>query len=257
MESPVDMETDLSQFQWDAVALRMTAFPAPGSDTMGHGWWDSVVDEPPEHRNEQPRTGEVVEYAKHGKGRLELRINPASLTWIHHITEVQPQEKFEALGEFQSNCEEFCALMDKWSNLDTVPNLVRLAFGAVLIQNAQSQEEGFVRLGKYIQSVKIDPSNSSDFLYQINRRRPSKLNIDGLEINRLMKWSVGQIKILMTHPDGRASFIPVPSESIVQLEVDINTFPDFEGEIPRGHFSKVFEELVELGTEIADKGDIP
>ena len=29
------MEPDLSQFQWDVVSLRMTAFPAPGSETMG------------------------------------------------------------------------------------------------------------------------------------------------------------------------------------------------------------------------------
>ncbi len=257
MESPEEMEYDLSQFQWDVVTLRMTAFPKPGSEITAMDWWKSVVGEPPEQRTEQPRTGELVEYAKRGKGRMELQINPASFTWIHHITEVQSQEKFEALGEFQSNCEEFCGLMDKWFNLDSVPDLVRLAFGAVLIQSANSKEESLERLGKYIESVKLDTSNTSDFLYQINRRRPSNLTIDGLVMNRLMKWSVGQIRVLMTHSDGRARFISTPSESIVQLEVDINTVPDFEGIIPRDQFSNVFEELVELGTEIAERGDVP
>ena len=251
------MESDLSQFKWDAVALRMTAFPTPGSETMARDWWESVVGEPPEHRNEQPRTGEVVEYADRGIGRLELQINPASLTWIYRLAEVQPKEEFEALGEFQGKCEEFTALMSKWFNLDTVPNLVRLAFGAVLIQPAQSQEEGLERLGKYIKSVEIDSVNSLDFLYQINRRRPSKLSVEGLSLNRLMKWSVGQIRVLMTNSDGRANFVPTPSESLIHLEIDINTAPDFQGEIPREYFSKVFAELVELGSEIATKGDIP
>ena len=229
-------------------------FSAPGSETMGQGWWESVIAEPPEERKEQPRTRVVVEYAKRGKGRMELQINPASLTWIHHITEVQPQEKFEALGEFQSNCEEFCALMDKWFNLDSVPDLVRLAFGAVLIQPAKSQEEGLERLGNYIKSVNVDTANSYDFLYQINRRRDTKLSIDGLVINRLMKWSVGQIRVLMTNSDGRANFVPTPSESLVHLEIDINTVPDFKGEIPREYFSRVFAELVELGSGDCTQG---
>ena len=251
------MEPDLSQFQWDVVSLRMTAFPAPGSETMGKDWWESVVGEPPEHRNEQPRTGELVEYAKRGKGRLDLQINPASFTWIHHITELQPQEEFEALGEFLGSCNEFNELMNKWFNLESVPNLARLAFGAVLIQPTQSKEDGLERLSNYIRSVSVDPSNTFDFLYQVNRRRDSKLAKEGLVINRLMKWSVSRLRVLMTHSDGRANFIQTSSESLVHLEIDINSVPEFEGEIEREEIPKLFEELVELGSEIALKGDIP
>ncbi|MCY3947416.1 MAG: hypothetical protein OXF44_14155 [Anaerolineaceae bacterium] len=250
------MESDLSQFRWDVVALRTTAFPKPSSETLGLGWWDSVIGEPPEERKEQPRTQESVEHAKRGKGRIELQINPVSVNWIHHITEVQPQEKFEALGEFQSNCEEFTALMNKWFNLDAVPDLGRLAFGAVLIQSAHSHEAGLERLAKYIRSVQVDPDNTSDFLYQINRRRASRQAIDGLVINRLTKWSVGRLRVLMTQSDGRSSFLPTTSESLVQLEIDINTVPEFEGVIKREEISDVFEELVELGSEIALKGDV-
>jgi hypothetical protein len=42
-----------------------------------------------------------------------------------------------------------------------------------------------------------------------------------------------------------------------RLELDINTVPDFQGELPRESFGQLLGELTELGQEIAQKGDIP
>lgn len=257
MESPVNMESDLSQLQWDVVSLRMTAFPAPGSEVTKTDWWKSGVDEPPE-LIEQPRTGEIVEMAKRGNGELELQIDPLSLSWFQRVPEVHQENEPEVLGKFRSSCEEFCVLMmSKWFKLNAVPNLVRLAFGAILIQPVQSQEEGLKRLGRYIPAVNLDPPPSSSFLYQINRRRASELEIEELKINRVMKWSLTKYQLLRTHPDGRVKFTQAPQRSYIRLELDINTIQEFEGEFQREHASQVFSELVELGTEIAEKGDIP
>ena len=256
MESSTEMEADLSQLKWDAVSLRMTAFPKPGSEITASDWWKSVVGEVPEQQSMSPRSGEFLELGKYGPGILELKINPVSVNWIHRLEEQQQGTVRTSLGDFTDTSENFCSLIAKWFSFDAVPSLVRLAFGAVLIQSTQSKEESLARLANYIKSVKLDPSNTFDFLYQINRRRLSNLTIDGLEINRLMKWSVGQIRVLVTHSDGRTSFIPAPSESVVQLELDINTVSDFEGEITREQLPKLFKELVELGAEIAEKGEV-
>ena len=251
------MESDLSQFKWDSVALRMTAFPAPGSEITVTGWWESVAGEVPEQQTVNPRAGEFLEHGEYGNGRLELKINPASVNWIHRVDELPPEKGPVTLGEFQSSCEKFCSLMNKWFDLDAAPNLVRLAFGASLIQPVQSQKEGLERLARYIPAVKIDPAHSSDFLYQINRGRASKLDIEGLAINRVMKWSVTQHQLFLLDPAASGNVASAPPESYVRLGIDINTMQDFEGVFRKEDFVRVFDELVEIGKEIAEEGDIP
>jgi hypothetical protein len=40
------------------------------------------------------------------------------------------------------------------------------------------------------------------------------------------------------------------------LELDINTAPEFEGELSREQTQRIFSELVELAAEISVKGDV-
>ena len=250
------METDLSQLQWDVVSLRITAFPKPGSEVTS-GWWQRVVDDVPDQQTVNPRSGEFLELGKYGPGILELKINPVSVNWTHRIEEHQKNVLRVSLGDFKSTSEKFCSLMNKWFELDGVPTPVRLAFGAILIQPVEDQEGGIVRLSNYIPGVSFNPPPSSDFLYQLNRRRDSRLDIEGLVINRVMKWSLGQQQIMVHHADGRVDFAHATPNSLVHLEIDINTIPEYEGELETGSLPMIFGELVELGTEIAEKGDIP
>ncbi|MDE0610551.1 MAG: hypothetical protein OXH77_11675 [Anaerolineaceae bacterium] len=250
------MEVDLSEFQWDVISLRLTAFPKPGSEAIS-GWWQQVLDDIPEQQTVNPRSGEFLEVGKYGSGLVELRVNPVNINWSYRIEEQQQDVLRVSLGDFKSTSQKFCSLMDKWFDLDAVSNPVRLAFGAVLIQSVQNQDEGIARLSKYVHSVNFDPPPSSGFLYQLNRRRDSRLDIEGLIINRVMKWSLGQQQIMVNHPDGRVEFAQTPPNSLVHLEVDINTIPEFEGEFQRNILPNIFEELVDLGAEIAEKGDVP
>ena len=261
MESPEEMEADLSQFQWDAVALRMTAFQKPGSITTVNDWWKNVTGEVPEQQEAQPRIGTFSERGNLGLGRMELNIDPDSITWIYYIEKLQieklqQKERLVSFGGFQSASENFCSLMSNWFNLDAVPILVRLAFGATLFQPVQNQEEGIARLAKYVPAITLDPAPSSSFLYQVNRRRGTRLNIEGLTINRVMKWSLAQHELTVIHPEEAVLGQTTPS-TLVQLELDINTIPEYEGELQKSLLFKIFGELVELGKEIATKGDVP
>lgn len=67
-------------------------------------------------------------------------------------------------------------------------------------------------------------------------------------LNRLSKWAVvsGAYASQVGHKDFAC-----------RLELDINTVPDFQGELPRESFGQLLGELTELGQEIAQKGDIP
>ena len=253
------MNVDSPESSWEAAALRMTAFPAPGSEFETAEWWKSLVGNLPEQRTEQPRTGEILETSEYGNGRLELKIDPIRLAWIYQVQldVIQPEKGVETLGELHAELDEFRTLINSWFELETVPNLVRLAFGGILIIPVQSQEQGLGRLAGYIPDVKIDPSNTSDFLYQINRRRVSKLDIEGLEINRLTKWSVVQHQLLLVRSDGSGSATPASPVHHARLEIDVNTFHEYEREFQQEQLPKVFAELVELGTELAELGDIP
>ncbi len=251
------MGNDLSQFQWDAVSLRMTAFPRPGSELTATDWWRSVVGEVSEQQTMNPQSGEFLESGKFGPGILELKISPVNVTWVYRMEDRQQETVRVSIGDFRTRSREFRSLMDKWFDLDAFSNPIRMAFGAILIQPVRNQEEGFVRLSDYISAISFNPPPSSSFLYQLNRRRESTLDIEDLVINRVMKWSLAQQQLMVHHPDGRVDFASAAPNSLVHLEIDINTIPEFEGEFDKGCLPKVFGELVELGIEIAEKGDIP
>jgi len=91
-----------------------------------------------------------------------------------------------------------------------------------------------------------------DFLYQYNRRRTS-LTAPEVEINRLSKWTwapLGEVQV----KDGK---LVHPLESACLLELDINTMPEFQGPLQQDRLAPLFEEMVELAVEIAQRGDVP
>lgn len=261
-ESLPEMGSDLSQFQWDTVSLRLTAFQRPDSEITVTDWWKSVVGEVPEQQTALPRSGEFTERGELGRGRLDLNINPDSMTWIHYLESLQIERgdhqegKIVSFGAFPSASKEFSVLMSNWFGLEAVPNLVRLAFGAILFQSVQNQEEGYERLAKYIPAMNFCPAPSSSFSYQVNRRREALIDSEGLYINRVSKWSLAQHQIPIASPENEI-LGQTKSKSLIQLELDINTMREFEGEIQRSLLPVVFEELVAMGTEIARRGDVP
>ena len=89
-------------------------------------------------------------------------------------------------------------------------------------------------------------------------RRDSKVSVDNLKLNRLSKWSVAATQgVLVSFTPSQIAAVPTSRQIYAgRLELDINTAPDFAGELDRGKLSQLFNELMELGTEIAEKGDV-
>jgi hypothetical protein len=206
----------------------------------------------------RPRQGESQEEGAFATGKLILGIGPTRIDWLLTGASEQKSNGEDTLkmGAFPDVLRSFQELIERWFTLDTCPSLIRLAFGAVLLQPGASPQDAYHRLGDYLPSVTLDPTGSSDFFYQINRRRDSTTGILGLKINRLSKWAALSLVVLSGIPE-RIVYHPTMSTSFVQLELDINTAPDFQGELERGQLQPVFSELVWLGCEIASQGDIP
>ena len=116
-------------------------------------------------------------------------------------------------------------------------------------------------LGQLLPAVQLDPNNTRDFVYRINKRRLSSCGISRLEINRLSTWSAVTVSTLnveiFTSAQQPPRIIPSVDNCVCRLELDINSAQEHHLTINASIATELFSELVTLGNEIATKGEIP
>lgn len=239
---------------WDVENFRLTAFLSPSAQILEPNWWKALTGKDPDRTTLDRRIGLQQEEGKFKdekiEGTLVLTIQPTRIDWqLVPLLDI-PASGF-SIGSFTDSLEGFLNLMQRW--IKSAPQIQRLAFGAILNKPVNSQKEGYDWVSNYLPSVKLD-DDSSEFLYQINRPRKSSA-ISGLSINRLSKWNVNLVGFIL-NTSNPERYITKPLQFFVGLELDINTTPDFPGELPSENLPQVFLELVELGKEIVIKGDI-
>ena len=201
--------------------------------------------------------GEWREEGEFAGGTLTLLVNAAGvIQWS--LVPTSPKEipaEFPTVGRFVDACEAFCPIVRRWFEL-ALP-LDRIAFGAVVLFPVATRRDGYVSLSQFLPDVTLDPDNARDFLFQINRRRPSRSGIKGLEINRLSSWSVAQLRVItqpMTQPSAQREH---PPSYACRLELDMNTAPEHRGSFVPPQSAAIFDELVALAREILEVGDRP
>lgn len=246
--------------RWQVQVLRLTAFPSPAAQFVEPKWWKDLLGTEAETRNTRPARGELTEQGPFDKGTLTLQISPLRIEWnlASNLRLDLDDFPLPALGSFSDVGDRFLKLMATWLSPLTVPPLQRLAFGAVLLQSVDGHDEGYTLLSKYLPAVDLSV-NSSDFLYQINRPRSSKvLQMKTHRINRLTKWACVSMQrsIIELHGGMGTSTLGDPRYAC-SLELDISTSGDFKGELPKEVLEQVFREQYDLGKEIASKGDVP
>jgi hypothetical protein len=146
--------------------------------------------------------------------------------------------------------------MTRW--LAAAPAIQRIALGPVLFSPVADLQEGYRRLVPLLHTVNIDPDGTADLFYQINRPRVSRLGIPALRINRLSKWSViVSQQVLVRMSPGAPQLIETQPVVACRVEMDINTAPSFEGDLPRDRLADIVDEMADLTLELAVRGDIP
>ena len=248
----VQNKADLST--WQAESLRITCFPSSATEFNAANWWQDVIGEQPENTVVRARDG-FRQDEGHVNGRvIILGVQPNRIDWLMRANQEVGELK---ISSFKDGLDSFLELISRWFKMGL--SLRRLAFGAVLDLPVDDRKSGYELIANYLPNVQLDPVGSSDFLYQINRTRNSRLDISDLEINRLSKWSV--VKRGLTRfdilPETRVSLFPSSETFSCRLELDINTSADYKNDIPSDKLADVFRELVEFAKEIALKGDIP
>ncbi len=244
---------------WQAESLRLTAFPRETEQQQEPGAWAELIKTDPETRQSRPLEGSLLEAGPYEGGWLTLEATPVRVDWRLSVKLERDRlpDKLSTLGRFDETREKFKALMKRW--LKTTPRLNRLAFGAALLMPVKDRVDGYRRLSGFLPKLEIDPEGSTELLYRINRRRMSRSGKQGLEINRLSTWaviSVGHI-LLQISPGGSQISERGEKLNACRLEVDINTAPELRGGLSKTALPKLFQELVDLATEIAKEGDVP
>lgn len=148
--------------------------------------------------------------------------------------------------------------MKRW--LEVAPSIMRLAFGPTLIVPVEGREAGYRFLSPFLHAVQVDPGNTTDLVYQINRPRPTETNINGLIVNRLSRWAVVYIQnslLSFDHSNRTTTNLAINESFLGSLTLDINTSKEFQAEIPKEQSANLLDELLNLAQEIASEGDIP
>jgi hypothetical protein len=240
---------------WGVETIRVTGFPISTS-TGDTEWWGKLISESPETKISRPKEGIYRDEGPFENGKLVLSVQPMRIDWLYTVN-IQESEVLPVLGSFHVVQDHFLDIVRRW--LKICNPIKRLAFGVILVHPVASREEGYKAISHYLPNVQLDVVNSSDFLYQINRPRISQTSDVPIIINRLSKWLVAKVQRL--HIDLSVaekvspSILPYEGLHACRLELDINTSPEVD-QLPGEKMVPLFDELVSLAREIAEKGDI-
>jgi hypothetical protein len=240
--------------------LRLTAFLHPDERPTEPAWWSEVTGTQPEQRISKPARGELQDSGLIGTATLSVSLQPGRVDWFISPGPFEPTVDLvvaiNSVGPFPEQFREFTSMMGRW--LPAAPRIFRMAFGAVVLEQAASKEAGYRKLGEYLRDVTIDATGSEDLLYQINRPRQSRV-IPGLRLNRLSKWSVAYFQRLRVGLAASPAAQPQLGDRVYacRTELDISTPAELSDVLPSGNLSELFTELSELGVEIVNRGDIP
>ena len=246
---------------WYTEELRLSVFLIDAIEPAGAHFWEPLLGNAPEEVYNRPREPRVREEGPFLNGRLRVEVSVNRVDWtllpapgIDHHRGLPP-----VVGSYEALEKDFRVLMLKW--LADCPSLHRLGYGSELLLPAGSLPDAYGKLNGLLRGVDVEPENTQDFLYRINRRRTSSCGVEGLEINRISTWSAVQIIETFVDVSGAGERPPKVTrrpdpEGICRLEFDINTIPEFDRALDKDVVPKIFDELVDAGNEIAAKGDV-
>ena len=240
--------------EWATEAMRLSVFPLNEAAALETLHWERGTGAQPEAVNRQPQLPRVIEEGTWDNGRLQVDSQRGQIHW-RAFSATPNLNAPMSIGPLSSATPPFRALMSQWLGAHC-PSANRIAFGVNLMFQTGSLQEACTHLDGMLPAVSVAVDGGRDFMYRINRRRRSRY-ADGLEINRLATWSaVEGMDLEVVIVAGVPSTRSANARHFCRLELDINTVPDPDREIPREALPDVFGELVDAATEIAVEGDV-
>lgn len=245
--------------EWEVESLRLTALFPSGDLPNARELWTRVAAEEPEMSSEH-KSGQTGAEGSFRNQKLSLTMPPGRVDWVYSLSPAETAERAIATACRLSDVEDIInQIVSKWTGSEDCPSFQRIALGLVLLCPTDSKESGYREIAEYLPAVDIDPDNSSDFSYQINRPRPCE-SLGALSINRLSKWSVAVFQtttLALDRSGARSQGLPSHRTCACRLELDINTDNDFTGVLEPKQIEAIFGVLHKLAVELSQDGDRP
>lgn len=237
---------------WLVSGARLTVFVTADAN-ISSTLWSEVVGAEPEHSSVQRTVATTLDMGPFADGLLRLQTQPMRLDWNYDASQVGARSADPPhFGSFPTAVSPFLELMRQWIRRPSFPPTTRIALGLVLIRPTSTRETGYAELAQYIDGVPTS-SDATEFQYQINRPRPSRVLPD-LLINRLSRWSVANYVSLTFDPTVQQHLIP-PQRLHVRLELDISTAAGRADSIPADRIPNLLEDLLNGAREISENGN--
>jgi len=245
--------------EWAAEQIRLTAFPLAGAANPDpEQWWEAIVGTPPDESIANVKMGLRTLTGSFHAGKLILKLELNRIDWLFvpqgpDLANVLSDE-FPNIGPITEKLELFSGIAEQWLGRNDIPDLLRIAFGAIVTHPEPDRRSAYLRLPDYL-PLRIDPE-STDFNLQINVPRGTRTGIDGLRINRLSKWSIMGLARIAFQAEGGAIAATASQyvNQALRVEVDINTSAEFRRALPRERFVDLYRELVAFGRDIMTVG---
>jgi hypothetical protein len=236
---------------WLVESLRLTAFTSDPLSAKGLEWWSALTGSDPESISSRAGLGVHTATGTFSDMNLTLNLAPGRVDWFFYGT---PSEDSLAptIGSFSKATVRFDEVLPLWLDKNVV-SIQRLALGVIARMPVDDKVSGYRRMAALLPSVNIDPTNSSELIYQINRPRVSN-GTNKLTINRLSKWSV--VLLATTQISGHGTNAAMPVATFGRVELDMNTDPQFKGALGNNS-ALILRELEVLAGEILENGDLP
>jgi hypothetical protein len=235
--------------------LRLTVFLKTQGVIPVEDWWQAAVGEPPENTQQNRTKGINSAVGQIENTQLAVVQVPGRVdwTWEPLPNPLDNQESIPGLGIYDVVVSQFRGVLGKW--VPGCPESTRVAFGARLMLPMPDRLTAYSELGKYL-NFDIEGEDTSDFLYQINRRRNIRVGSKDVVVNRLCKWSSGAILISRFQLLAGSQTLPTTNLYFVNLQIDINSAPEFSGIFLYQDILPTLDQFAGLGAEIAREGDI-
>lgn len=251
--------TKCSLSDWQAENLRLSAFVVNAIDPTKKHFWEPLIGTPSNEIRHRPQQQLIMEEGPFLNGRLRVEAVNNRVDWRLLPDLTNPPHDLPTMGPYDVLERGFRELMQRW--LADCPSVHRLAYGGVLLLPAESLPDALRRLDELLPTVRVEPEVTQDFIYRINKRRDSRSGIEGLKINRLSTWAAVQVIETQIHvsegDQGTLNVTQLPNpRGLCRLEIDINTIPEFNQEFDKNMILDIFNELVDIGNEIATEGDV-
>lgn len=243
---------------WHVEGLRLSAFLPGQAEPRTDASWGALMDgEPDEQRIQGVGLQRVItQHGSFGTGRIRVEKRVGRTDWFFDPATPPLGAPGHVTAPYSPTEEAFRAKMCEWLS-SSRPEVIRLAFGASLSYFAGDLSASLAAVEEMI-PLNLDSRDAMDFVYQINRRRPSRTSDSGLRINRLSRWSIVEnvMGAVELQSGGTAPRMVVTDKRYAcTLTLDINTVAEHEAVLADP--VSLYTELTEMGNEIVARGDIP